>query len=130
MDANHLLAIGLGVGGFLVTVYTTSEFAGLVFGTDWMPVSLQRLGQLDKAPATVNPFGRAAVDTLLFGAVQFAVVLALAAHRQEFEALDQAFFLSELVASAGWLGWLVILRARRPAKMLPRPRKNGGERED
>jgi hypothetical protein len=112
MDADRLLSIGLGLGGFVVAVYTTSEFAGLFFGTDWMPVSVLRLGQLDRVPATVNRFGRAIVDVLLFAAVQFVALLALTAHRQEFDALDQALFLGELVATAGWIGWLVRLRAR------------------
>lgn len=112
MDADRLVSIGLGFGGFVVAVYATSEFAGLFFGTAWMPASVLRLGQLDRAPATVNRFGRAITDVLLFSAVQFVVLLALTAHRQEFDTLDQALFLGELVATAGWIVWLVFLRAR------------------
>lgn len=114
MDGVRILSLVLGFGGFAVVLYTTSELAGLFFGTEWMPTGVVRLGQLDRAPATVNRFGRAIVDLVLFFGLQLIVVLVLTTRRQELDLLDQALFAGELVASVIWLGWLAWIHSRRP----------------
>ena len=121
MDSVRLLSILLGLGGFVVVMYTTSELAGLLFGTEWMPMSVQRLGQLDRAPATVNRFGRGVVHVALFAALQTVVVAVLTTRRQELDLLNQALFAGELLATIVWIGWLVRLHARghRVADLVP-----------
>jgi hypothetical protein len=114
MDSHRLLALGLSLGGVLAAVYATTELAGLFFGVDWMPDSLQRIGQLDRAGPESNRLGRTVPLLVLLAAVELAVVLALTSDHQEFDVVDLFLFAGQPIATIIWVAWLLRLRVIAP----------------
>jgi len=108
-----VLALVVGVGGFLVVVYFTTELATLYFGADPLPAGLRPLVAHVNSE---NRFVRTVVLVLFLLGLESVVAAVLLTRRTELGPLEQVLFAVELVAATTWTLWLSARYRRRVSR--------------
>lgn len=104
MEPLQVLSLVVGVGGFIVVVYFTTDLATMYFGADPLPTPLR---PLVAHVTTANRLTRTAALVIFLVLLETTVAFVLLTRRDELSAFEQALFLGEFVAATLWTLWLV-----------------------